>query len=51
MAPSLDASDHQVDITCLGSGIPGLTFTDSTGAREGAISNQYIKNNDYPPWN
>ena len=30
MAPSQDASDNQDDITCLGSGIPKKTFTDST---------------------
>ena len=43
MAPSLDSSDHQDDITCLGSGIPNLTFTDSTGIQGAGGDNiQYI---------
>ena len=39
MAPSQDSSD-QDDITCLGSGIPNLTFTFHC-FREGAISKIY----------
>ena len=42
MAPSLDASDHQDDTTCLGSGIPNLTFTFHC-YREGAISKLYLQ--------
>ena len=50
MAPSRDNSDHQDDITCLGLGIPNLTFTFHC-YREVAICKTYMgvsKNNGTP---